>query len=63
MKEPTLNGARLAVEFIVGLFAAGWIQEQILGHYPHIRPEGIPACLAYAAELLHTEPVVHLEPA
>jgi uncharacterized protein (DUF433 family) len=59
--KPVIKGTRLAVEFIVDLLAAGWTQEQILDNYPHIRQEDIQACLAYAAELLHTEHVVPLQ--
>ena len=61
--KPVIKGTRLAVEFIVDLLAAGWTQQQILDNYPHIRQEDIRACLAYAAELLHTEHVVPLQPA
>ena len=56
--KPAIKGTRLAVEFIVDLLAAGWTHEQILVNYPHIRQEDIQACLAYAAELLHTELVI-----
>jgi uncharacterized protein (DUF433 family) len=59
--KPVIKGTRLAVELIVDLLAAGWTQEQILDNYPHIRQEDIQACLAYAAELLHTEHVTPLQ--
>lgn len=61
--KPVIKGTRLAVEFIVDLLAAGWTQDQILDNYPHICQEDIQACLAYAAELLHTEHIVPLQPA
>jgi uncharacterized protein (DUF433 family) len=61
--KPVIKGTRLAVEFIVDLLAAGWTQKQILDNYPHICQEDIQACLAYAAELLHTEHIVPLQPA
>lgn len=61
--KPVIKGTRLAVEFIVDLLSAGWTHKQILDNYPHIRQEDIQACLAYAAELLHTEHVVPLQPA
>jgi len=59
--KPVIKGTRLAVEFIVDLLAAGWTHEQILENYPHVRQEDIQACLAYAAELLHTERVIPLK--
>jgi uncharacterized protein (DUF433 family) len=61
--KPIIRGTRLAVEFLIDLLAAGWTQEQILENYPHIGQDDIPACLAYAAELLHTERIVPLQPA
>ena len=61
--KPIIKGTRLAVEFLIDLLAAGWTQEQILENYPNIGPDDIPACLAYAAELLHTERIVPLQPA
>ena len=59
--KPVIKGTRITVEFIVDLLASGWTHEQILDNYPHIRPEDIQACLAYAAELLHAEHVIPLE--
>jgi uncharacterized protein (DUF433 family) len=61
--KPIIKGTRLAVEFIIDLLAAGWTQEQILENYPHIGQDDMQACLAYAAELLHTERIVPLQPA
>ncbi len=43
---------------IVELLAAGWTQQEILDNYPHISQEDIRACLAYAAEVLHSEHIV-----
>lgn len=58
--KPVVKGTRLAVEFIIGLLAAGWTHEQILDNYPGLTVEDIRACLAYAGELLQQERVFPL---
>jgi uncharacterized protein (DUF433 family) len=58
--KPVVKGTRLAVEFIIGLLAAGWTHEQILDNYPGLTLEDIRACLAYAGELLQQERVFPL---
>ncbi|MGA2063108.1 MAG: DUF433 domain-containing protein [Thermoguttaceae bacterium] len=50
--KPVIKGIRLAVEFIVGLLAQGWTEEEVLRNYPGIEREDILACLAYAQEQL-----------
>ena len=58
--KPVIRGTRLAVEFILGLLAGGWTQEQILTNYPGLTLEDILACLAYAKEVLQEERVFPL---
>ncbi|HET6521351.1 MAG TPA: DUF433 domain-containing protein [Geminicoccaceae bacterium] len=53
--KPVVKGTRMAVEFIIGLMAQGWSEEQILQNYRHLTREDIRACLAYAGELLQAE--------
>lgn len=55
--KPIVKGTRLAVEFIVGLLAQGWSQQEILDGYPGLAREDILACLAYAEECLRSERV------
>jgi uncharacterized protein (DUF433 family) len=55
--KPVIKGTRLAVEFIVGLLAQGWSEEEVLRNYPDIKREDILACLAYAQERLQDERV------
>jgi uncharacterized protein (DUF433 family) len=50
--KPLVRGTRLTVEFILGLFAAGWTQEQVLESYPSLTPERLRAVFAFAAEKL-----------
>ena len=53
--KPVVRGTRLAVDFLLGLFAAGWTQDQVLASYPQLTPEGLRAVFAYAAEVTHDE--------
>jgi uncharacterized protein (DUF433 family) len=58
--KPVIRGTRLAVEFIVDLLAQGWSEADVLLNYPGLTREDIQACLAYAAEILHSERVYPL---
>jgi uncharacterized protein (DUF433 family) len=53
--KPVVKGTRLAVDFLLGLFAAGWTPEQILENYPTLTPEALRAVFAFAAEALQEE--------
>jgi uncharacterized protein (DUF433 family) len=53
--KPAVKGTRLAVEFLLSLFAAGWSQDQVLANYPQLTPEALRAVFAFAAEALHDE--------
>ncbi|MBV8063700.1 MAG: DUF433 domain-containing protein [Nevskia sp.] len=46
--KPALKGTRLSVEFILGLFANGWTEQQVLENYPQVKPEALHAAFAYA---------------
>ncbi|MEA5603122.1 DUF433 domain-containing protein [Nostoc sp. UHCC 0252] len=35
--KPTVKGTRLSVEFLLGLFAAGWTEQQVVENYPTLR--------------------------
>ncbi len=53
--RPRLKGTRLTVEFLLGLKAAGWSEEQILDNYPHITREDLQAVFAYAQTIIQDE--------
>ncbi len=55
--EPVVRGTRLSVEFVVGLLAEGWSEQDILNNYPGLRGDDIRACLAYARDRLASERV------
>jgi uncharacterized protein (DUF433 family) len=52
--KPIVRGTRLAVEFVLGLMAQGWPEEEITRNY-HLTREQIRACIAYAQERLSEE--------
>ena len=55
--KPVIRGPRLSVEFVIGLLADGWSEEDIVRNYPGITHEDIRACLAYARDVLRSERV------
>ena len=54
--KPIVRGTRLAVEFILGLIAQGWPEDEIIRNYRLTR-EQVRACVAYARERLNEEKV------
>jgi uncharacterized protein (DUF433 family) len=55
MGKPVVKGTRLAVDFLMGLFAAGWTEQLILENYPTLNAEALRAVFAYAADCLRDE--------
>ncbi len=53
--KPVVKGTRLSVEFILGLFAAGWAEGEVLANYPTLTQESLRAVFAFAAECLREE--------
>lgn len=53
--KPVVKGTRLSVEFLLGLLAGGWTQEQVLENYPTLTPQSLRAVLAFAAEAMQDE--------
>ena len=47
--KPCIKGTRITVGVIVGLFASGYSQEEILGLYPDLQNNDIQEALSYAA--------------
>ncbi|MDQ2096145.1 MAG: DUF433 domain-containing protein [Tychonema bourrellyi B0820] len=46
--KPAVPETRLSVEFLLGLFAAGWTEQQVLEKYPALTLEKLRAALATA---------------
>lgn len=53
--KPLVKGTRLSVEFILGLFAAGWTEQQVLENYPTLTKESLRAVFAFAADCMREE--------
>jgi uncharacterized protein (DUF433 family) len=55
--KPVVKGTRLAVEFLLGLMAQGWTEDEILRNYPGLKREQLLACVGYAQDRLSEEKV------
>lgn len=53
--KPIIRGTRIAVEFVIGLLADGWSEQDIMANYPGLAREDIIACLGYARDTLSSE--------
>jgi uncharacterized protein (DUF433 family) len=60
--KPVVRGTRLAVDFILGLFASGWTEQQVLENYPTLTSYGIRAVFAFAAECLRDDALYSISP-
>ena len=54
--KPIIKGTRLSVEFVLGLMAQGWSDDEILSNY-RIGRDQLRACAAYALDRLRDERV------
>ena len=48
--KPIVKGTRLSVEFLLGLFANGWKEEEVLKNYPTLKKDDILAAFAFAQD-------------
>ena len=53
--KPVVKGTRLSVEFIMGLFAEGWSEDQVLENYPILTKEKLRALFAFVVECMREE--------
>jgi uncharacterized protein (DUF433 family) len=53
--KPVVKGTRLSVEFLLGLFAAGWTEQQVLDNYPTLTRESLHAVFAFSSECMRDE--------
>jgi len=53
--KPVLRGTRLSVEFILGLYAEGWTEEQILENYPILTKDHLLAVFSFTKECMTEE--------
>ena len=50
--KPVVKGTRISVEFLLGLLAQGWSEEEILENYPRLNKNSLQAVFAYVQECL-----------
>jgi uncharacterized protein (DUF433 family) len=60
--KPVIRGTRLAVDFVLGLLAAGWSREELRQNYPQLSDEALRAVFAYAAEVLQDQTLHPVRP-
>ncbi len=48
--KPVVKGTRLSVEFLLGLFANGWKEDDVLKNYPTLKKEDLLAVFAFAQD-------------
>ncbi len=59
--KPVVKGTRLSVELILGLFAEGWTEGQVLEEYPNLTDADIRAVFAFATECMREESLYSLD--
>jgi uncharacterized protein (DUF433 family) len=50
--KPCIRGMRLHVVDVLDLLAAGADEAEILTDYPYLEAEDIPACIAFASQMV-----------
>ena len=48
--KPSIKDTRISVEFLVGLLAQGWSEQQILDNYPRLKKEHLKAVFLYVQD-------------
>lgn len=56
--KPVLKGTRITVEFVLERLAQGAKVEELVENYEGVRPEHIPAALAYAASVVRRDELI-----
>ena len=56
--KPIIRGTRITVELILNKLSDGFSVSDILDMYPHLKVEGIMACIAYAAAVIQSEEMI-----
>lgn len=54
--KPVVRGTRITVEFILGRFADGWTERNVLESYPHLTLEDIRAVFALRCGVYERRP-------
>jgi len=57
--KPVVRGTRIPVELVVRKLSEGATEAELLEGYPKLTVEDIRACLAYAADSIALERILH----
>ena len=58
MGKPVVEGTRITVEFILDRLSQGASPDELLENFEGLRPEHLPAALAYAAAVVRNDELV-----
>jgi len=50
--KPVVKGTSLSIEYILGLYAQGWTEDQILKNHPNLTKESLLAAFAYTSHCI-----------
>jgi hypothetical protein len=56
--KPVIQGTRIMVKNILGMFAGGYSIERILTSYPELEKEDVLAALEYATQVIDEDKVI-----
>ncbi len=51
--KPIIKGTRISVEHIIGLFAQGWSEKDILENFPSLTKQSLQAAFAYIQDCIN----------
>lgn len=51
--KPIIKGTRISVEHIIGLFAQGWTEKDILENFPSLTKQSLQAAFAYIQDCIN----------
>lgn len=51
--KPCIKGTRISVEHILGLFAQGWTENQILENHPRLQKRDLQAVFGFVQDCMH----------
>lgn len=59
--KPVVRRTRLSVEFLLGLFAEGWTEQQVIENYPTLTEESLRTVFSFAADCMREESIYAIQ--
>ena len=53
--KPVIKGTRLSVDFLLGLYKAGWDEKQILTNYPQLTKKSLRSLFEFVQDCMQHE--------